>query len=257
MNIFQQLIKSLYSPKNIARFRFQGIGKTILYVFMIMLISTIPVIYHFTNMTLKGIEAGRQTIDQELPKFSINNGVLTSEKEEPVFVEKNGLTILIDPTNSLTEKELKQKGSLIALLKNEAVIASNGQLNKYDYSTFNGLSLNNNKISSFLKTIKSNIWIILPVLFIVYYIFVAAIGFIKVSIFALVGIALARTQSRKLSYRHSWRITAYAITLPTVFFAIMDLLRTTVPFSALLDWLIIIIMLYLSIKEIPGKKVQE
>ncbi|WP_174881655.1 DUF1189 family protein, partial [Metabacillus niabensis] len=40
MNIFKQLFTSIYSPRTISTFRFQGIGKTILFVFILTLVST-------------------------------------------------------------------------------------------------------------------------------------------------------------------------------------------------------------------------
>ncbi|MEH7657359.1 DUF1189 family protein, partial [Bacillus velezensis] len=42
MSIFTQLAKSVYSPKDMALFRFQKIGKTILYIMLLCLITTIP-----------------------------------------------------------------------------------------------------------------------------------------------------------------------------------------------------------------------
>ncbi|WP_245948404.1 DUF1189 domain-containing protein [Falsibacillus pallidus] len=256
LNIFKQFVKSLYSPKDIAKFRFQGIGKTILYIFLLMLISVIPVAYHFTSMTLAGLEAGQNTLTKDLPDFKIDGGQLQSDSSKPVFVKKDGMTIVLDSTGTVTDQELKEKENAIGLLQTEAVITANGKVQKYPYSTFNGLHITNKDISSFLKSFKDNIWIILPVLFLIYYLFVSAVGFIKVSIFALIGTVLAGIQSKKLPYRQSYRITAYAITLPTVFFALMDLLKTAVPLGAVLDWAVIMIMLTLVIKEMPKPKVK-
>ncbi|MGQ0517969.1 DUF1189 family protein, partial [Bacillus sp. D-CC] len=47
MSIFTQLVKSVYSPKDMALFRFQKIGKTILYIMLLCLITTIPRTFFF------------------------------------------------------------------------------------------------------------------------------------------------------------------------------------------------------------------
>ncbi len=59
---------------------------------------------------------------------------------------------------------------------------------------------------------------------------------------------------RKLSYKQVWTLTAYSYTIPTVFFMIMDLLKITVPGSFPLYIAVILIVLYLAIKEIPTPK---
>jgi hypothetical protein len=97
-------------------------------------------------------------------------------------------------------------------------------------------------------------WVGIPVLFIFYYLMVAAGGFIKISIFALFGLLLALRLGKKVNYRQSWRLTAYSITLPTMFFTIMAALKTTVPGGIFIDWIITLILLLLSIREIPSPK---
>ncbi len=51
-----------------------------------------------------------------------------------------------------------------------------------------------------------------------------------------------------------WKLSAYSLTLTTVFFAIMSALNTPVANSFLLNWVINFIFLYLVVKEIPAKK---
>lgn len=62
MNIFKQLFKSLYSPKDIAFYRFQGIGKTILYVFFLTLLSVIPTVYYFSAAVINGLDAAQTAV---------------------------------------------------------------------------------------------------------------------------------------------------------------------------------------------------
>ena len=59
MNIFKQLIVSLYSPKDIAKFHQQGIGKTILFVFFLTLIS-VPTHGRPEAQNIQEKEAGSQ-----------------------------------------------------------------------------------------------------------------------------------------------------------------------------------------------------
>ncbi|WP_146908421.1 DUF1189 family protein, partial [Bacillus paralicheniformis] len=54
--------------------------------------------------------------------------------------------------------------------------------------------------------------------------------------------------------KHLWVMSAYSITLATVFFAIMDALEAVVPSQFLLNWFVNFIILFLAIKETPSSK---
>ncbi|WML30690.1 DUF1189 family protein [Neobacillus sp. OS1-32] len=64
MNIFKQLVKSIYSPKDIALFRLQGIGKTILYVFLLTFISILPSIVFLSSALTSGLSTAKSFIQR-------------------------------------------------------------------------------------------------------------------------------------------------------------------------------------------------
>ena len=74
------------------------------------------------------------------------------------------------------------------------------------------------------------------------------------TVLALIGLAIKNLTGRKLTYRQLWRMAAYSETLPTVFFTIMAALKTYVPNSFIINWFVIIIVLYLAINETPKPK---
>ncbi|WP_456274025.1 DUF1189 domain-containing protein [Bacillus sp. AK031] len=254
MNIFKQLYKSLYSPKDIATFRFQGIGKTILYIFLLVLVSILPAAYNLTVFSNEAIEESMETVNNDLPPFLISNGVLTSETAEPVTIEKDNFTIVLDSSGEYQKADLVEEGNAVALLEDELAVVTAGQIQSYAYSMFDGLNADNEDIADFLESIDSLKGIILSVFIVILYLFSAGMTFIKVSIFALLGLLFANTINRNLPYRQSWRITAYSITLSTVFFTIMEMLNTFIPGSLFLDWIVIGLILYLTVKEIPQRK---
>ena len=49
-------------------------------------------------------------------------------------------------------------------------------------------------------------------------------------------------------------MATYSETLPTLFFTIMAAIKTTVPMSFLINWLVVIIILYVAINETPKPK---
>jgi hypothetical protein len=254
MNIFKQLYRSLYSPKDIAAFRFQGIGKTILYIFLLVLVSILPAAYNLTIFANKAIEESIETVEQDLPPFTIENGLLVSESQDPVTIEKQELTIFLDSTGTLEPKDLSEAVNAFALLKDEFGIVTAGEVQTYPYSLFDGLTADNGDIVNFLSSLDSLKGIILSVFIVILYLFSAGMTFIKVSLFAIIGLLFANVLNRKLPYRQAWRITAYSITLSTIFFTIMEMLNTFIPASFFLDWLVTSVVIYLSVKEIPQRK---
>jgi hypothetical protein len=86
------------------------------------------------------------------------------------------------------------------------------------------------------------------------FLFACAANFIEISLLAWVGLALKNLTQKNLHYRQLWRMAAYSETLPTLFFAIMAALKTAVPYSGLINWFVVIMVLLLAINEIPRPK---
>lgn len=254
MNIFMQFYKSIYSPKDIATFRFQGIGKTILYVFLLSLLSILPSVIFISSSISTGIDSVRAVIHDELPSFSIKNGQLSAKTSVPITINKNHFTIILDPTGAVTPKELDGSDNTFAILKNEFVFVAGGKAENYAYSMLNGTSVTSKDILHFVDMVNGVKGIFIPVIAFILYLFTSAASFIEVSILALIGLWLKNVAGRKLNYRQLWRMAAYSETLPTLFFTIMSAIKTNVPWSFFINWFIVILILYLVINEIPKPK---
>ncbi len=254
MNIFKQLYKSLYSPKDIALFRFQGIGKTILYVFFLTLLSLLPAIYYLSSGVVTGLDAIQNSIENELPSFQITNGELQSDEKAPIIINKDGFTINFDSTGTVTIDDLSKNNEAIAILKNEAYFIANGQVQSFPYSIVKEVSITNDDVLSFFQSIDSSLVIIIPIMIAIIYVLTLGLNFIQISVLALLGLVLTKMLTRNIQYQHLWRISAYSVTLPTIFFTIMEGLKTAVPSGALINWFVAFIVLFLAIKEIPLPK---
>ncbi len=254
MNIFKQFYKSTYSPKDIASFRFQGIGKTILFIFFLTLVSILPSIFFLGTAITDGIDTAKSVIKDQLPAFAIENGRLSAETNAPVTINKKNFTIVLDPTGSVSEKELEGTDNTFAILKNEFVFLAGGQTNTYDYAMFNDMNITSKDLLNFLNTLSDLKMIIIPGISLFLYLFSSAASFVEVTIFALFGLSLKNLAERRLNYRQLWIMTAYAETLPTLFFTIMAAVKTTVPWGFLLNWFVVVVVLFLAINETPKPK---
>ncbi|ANB58201.1 hypothetical protein GFC29_1728 [Anoxybacillus sp. B7M1] len=258
MNLFMQLWKSLYSPKDIARFRFQKIGRSILYIFLLSLITSLPTTYYFTTSFIEGTRYTGGLLQNDIPSFTIENGSLHSSASEPIVMNEQGLTIVFDSTGKMTKEEVERLGTAIGLLKHEAVLVTNSQLQSYNYSMFpQDTKLTDQDVHSFIQTVQSLLPVLIPLAFLFLYIFTSASKFIGVCVLAFIGLILKGTLDKKISYRHTWVMSAYSITLSTIFFAIMEMMHTAVPYAPFLHWFVSITVLFLAIREIPSPKAHD
>lgn len=254
MNIFKQLIRSLYSPKDISVFRFQGIGKTILYVFFLTLLSIIPSFIYLQSAITNGVNAARDTIDKDIPSFTIQEGQLQSDMKTPITLNKEGFSIIFDSTGEVEENDLQNIDNAIAFLKHDFFFIAGGEVQSFSYSMVEDVNITKNDLIHLVNSIDSSLIIIIPILFLVIYLFSSAVKFIEISILALLGLIMKNRTGRKLNYGHIWRMSAYSVTLPTIFFTIMSAIQTQVPSTFLIHWAVALIVLYLAIKETPQAK---
>lgn len=254
MNIFKQLVLSLYSPKAIATWRTQGIGKTILFVFLLTLISILPTVFHLSTAITSGVEMAKETISEEIPNFTIVDGELQTDESKPVTIEKSDFTIIFDPTGEIQPNQLDSSLNSIAFLRNDFIITTAGTAEELSYSMVTDMKITKDDFVNFIDTMNSMLPVILSVIIIAIYLFSSALKFIGISVLALIGTLLNSNHSEKLKYRHLWRIAAYSVTLPTIFFMVMDIFQTAVPFGFVLNWFVSILVLILAIKEIPQSK---
>jgi hypothetical protein len=254
MNIFKQFYKSIYSPKDIASFRFQGIGKAILFVFLLTLISILPSIFFLGTAITDGIDSAKSVIQHQLPPFSIKNGQLNAEANAPVTINNKNFTIVLDPTGAVTANKLDGTDNTFAILKNEFVFIAGGNTETYDYSMLSDIQITSKDFLQFLNTLNNLKMILIPGLSLFLYLFSSAANFFEISILALFGLTLVNLSGRRLNYRQLWIMTAYSETLATLFFTIMSALKTTVPGGFLLNWFVVMTVLYLAINETPKPK---
>ncbi|WP_456278271.1 DUF1189 domain-containing protein [Bacillus sp. AK128] len=254
MGIIQQWIKSLYSPKDIAKLRFQTIGKTILYVFLLTFLSIIPTSIYNSMDIVKAVNVFDEIIDTTLPDFSIEDEKLVSNIEEPTLYNVNGIYVLFDPTGEWTVEELEKYENSIGFLSSELAYHSNQFTQSLPYDMLGDLPLTKDTLSEYVETFSGILPILLSLIILASYLFAAAIKFIEISIFALFGLSIASLLKRNLPYRRLWVLSAYCITLAVTFLMLMNLMKINVISSYFVYWFVTLIMLYLTLKEIPIKK---
>ena len=109
-------------------------------------------------------------------------------------------------------------------------------------------SYNIQGLTEYLKDIQ---WLLYPFAFILLTLTSTILIFIRISIYAFVGVALLKIMQRRGEYRHMWRTAALAITWATLLTVLFSILNISSIFSSLLGILITIIILILATTKYP------
>ena len=255
MNIFSQFVKSLYSPKHIASFRFQGIGKTILYAFLLSLLSILPSAIYLSNAIIDGADHMAKALTTEFPDFEIKDGRLNSAEELPVVIKDDIATFHFDSTGSLTANDITSPTGIdFGILQDEFVIAADGESQTISYSMIPGLELTNEKASDFIKSAKSSLYIFIGLFILIMYLITSAIFFLEITLLAYLGGIFISAMNRKANFGQQWRIATYSFTLAVTFFTFMNFIQVPVIGDVYVKWFITLMMIYLTVKEMPIPK---
>ncbi|MTH52435.1 DUF1189 domain-containing protein [Bacillus mangrovi] len=256
LNLFKQFIKSLYSPRDIASFRFQGIGKSILYVFLLCLLSIVPASVYGSIVISGGIAAAEKA-STSLPDFTIQNGQLTAETDKPVEMKQGDIILVLDPTGTFTRNEIEQKQNAIGILKDEFVFATNGISQVLPYSGAGDIAVNKDQLVSLAQQAGDLQAAFIGGFVFILYLISSFSKFVEVTVLALLGLIIRNMLRKKISFKQSWVMAAYAVTLATIFFTVMSALQASVPSQGLVLWFVHVVILYLAVKEVPSKKEPE
>ncbi|CAM3798741.1 DUF1189 domain-containing protein [Alkalicoccus chagannorensis] len=250
MNIFQKLVKSIYSPEAIAGFRQTHPGKAVLYIFLLMLIATLPVIITTIFLINSLIDSGGDYLD-EMPDFTIEDGTLESGLDEPMREEIDGMTIVVDDTGETSVGDLDGKGDVIALLERNAVFSVGGIADQLGYQEF-GLDVSKEEIESFYLTIDGLSGLLAAGAALLIYLFNTGSKFIGVLFLSLIALLMKRSRAPHLRYRDCFVLSAFTVTMPTLLFAALEAFGIIFPFQFAFYWIIAVVMLNLVMKHVPS-----
>lgn len=228
-NFFKKFINCIYNLKSLVMYPKYGIGKAILYVFiMTAIFGTLRglIIGYNTNKELSDLST---TLQSEEYKFNIENGILNLEKS-PLKVESTSTLIYIDGDKNLNEiNELREivihNDNNILFLKDGICI----QTGEYKQQAYYKDLLGNNKLdnktlyeqSSYIKKMVLAILI----MYTIFFTFInLLINCLFVTAFASVVLIIMKVF---MKYSVLYSLSLYVSTLPFIFQTILQIVFPT------------------------------
>jgi hypothetical protein len=230
------------------------VGSAILYVFILMLLSTLPAAIMLGQSFSSAVSGFEESMKDNLPDFTLENGVLRSPESKPVVSEGDGFYFIFDPHDQVSLDQTREYDDVISFDSDRAIIRSAGNEDAVTYSSLGAKNLTKDDLLAAIQSFDGMLPILLPVLYVITYILIAGAAFTGVSLLAVIGLVMKNSMRRRLQYKQLWVMSIYSITLPVAFFTVMSLLKTSVPYSFFIFTGVSMIILYLSIKEVPEQK---
>ncbi|MBO8156080.1 MAG: DUF1189 domain-containing protein [Bacillaceae bacterium] len=250
-NIVQQFLYSFYHYKNVSVFRFQKIGRSIGYIFLLTLIATIPLMINTSIQSSKALNSVNDEILSQVPDFSVDDGTLKL-KGHDLYMTNHGSVLF---TNQEEWENGVSDGIVFSKTK-ISLVADSSPVSEFQYSLLGLGNASKQQVLETIQTIQSLKWFILIIYFSFYYLFAVGVKFIEVSILAALGLYLKTKMNKNINYQQSWNLSAYALTIPAILVAWADAAPVTLPFSGLVFWGGAGIILYRIMTYIPSPKTQ-
>ncbi len=229
MNVFSELIHSVYDLKSYGIFLKDKKRKTFLFGFLLVLIYfLVTVILPFVQFQVS--TGGFVRIVEELvPDFTIADGRLDMEKQ---FEYAEGDTyIFIDTKNEDMAQEkvienLRRYSTVMILDSRNVIVKSNGQVQTLDIDDLD-FEITKSELVEMAKPIVS---LVLGLVMIIAFIFMEASFFFGVLFVGLFGMIVASCLQAKLTFGELYKLGIYTRTTPLIIKAVFSFLPVGIPF---------------------------
>jgi len=252
LTFWKKLKYSIFDFEKYQEMAAEKIGKTIVYIIILMVIFNIVTAGIYTYKAYGIVNETKKYISENIETIEFKNGKLTvigtnnENKIEKEPDEKTAVKVIIDTNNisneTINEYVKKIESNTIGILVlNDRILLSNTLLttpNEYKYTDitnkFGGLNdldkqgIINTLSGDTLKIILGSVFmIIFSYLFIIY---LSSI-LIDVLLFSILGHAIALITRIKLRYSALYNIAAYALTLPIILNLIYFIVNSLIGFE--------------------------
>ncbi|MCE5219737.1 MAG: DUF1189 domain-containing protein [Clostridium sp.] len=232
-------------------FLVQGLGKSILYIFLVTLIfSTI------TNINTIGkfnseVSSMQAIFIHSAPNFELKNGLLSVESDSPIYYKHNGEQLIVDTSGKTSKSILDPYSDAIYINSDEITIRQNySTLQTLKFTDFTEFNLTNKTLQSALSILKT----IFPIILLI---FEPIFSFLLnlISGFLILGplcLNISSIMGVKLKYSKTCTLSFYAMTLPLLLESLLNISEIDLPEFSVIFYIVALIYCGLAIKEIKN-----
>ncbi|EIT85183.1 hypothetical protein A374_10585 [Fictibacillus macauensis ZFHKF-1] len=248
------IFKKSLLPSTLSQLRFSSVKKAIGYLFVLILLTSLPYSIILSATIQEGVHAFKEGITTGISSFTIEKGQFHSELTQPLISQHNGVTVIFDSTGTYSPQDVLKQKNVIAFLQKDIIFSLQNTSQISPYASLFKEKLTKKEVEGWIAHYESLLWIIYSLIIIGSYLFALLLKFIGVSVLAIIGLVLASILRKNINYQRLWILAAYTVTLPTILFAVFQLVSLNLPFSFSLYWGFAIVLFYLVLRKIPSAK---
>lgn len=252
MGIVHKFAYSFFDFTAYKEFVIQGLGKAILYCFLITLIFTTITNIKMINLFNSDISSVQATFEHSAPNFELKNGVLSVDNNEPVYYKHDELMLIVDTSG-------KTSTSVLDSYNDGIYIDSNSVTFRQNYKTIQTLKLSDlsewNITNAHVKYLFESLKLVIPIVLLIITPIASFLANL-ISIFAILApfsLSVSTFMGVKLSYTKACTLSCYAITLPLLLEALLNVSGINIPDFYVIFYIIAAVYCGLAIKEIKNK----
>ncbi|MFB5087893.1 DUF1189 family protein [Psychrobacillus sp. PGGUH221] len=118
----------------------------------------------------------------------------------------------------------------------------------------NGISIQQANMEGLLEYFQEIQWLLYPFSFIFLFVLNTLLIFVRISIFAYVGVIILSLLKRKGEYRHLWRSTLFASTIPMLISVVVAFFNISTGYIQFFIYFVTFVYLFLACKHYPIKR---
>ena len=253
INFFQRIKKSIFELEDYGFFLGEKLSVAFKYLFLLTLLISLLVTGSISFMISKILNKGLNYLENEFPEFSFSNGVLDVTRYEEGYDSEFDFKIIVDTKSEVNEENIKkyknklyQASNGVILLKDKFIVSFQGSELENSYTSIitsnnevENINLEELSITSKQDVIAeiNNLGITRIVLSYAALIFVALVFanlmFVLSDVFVLtlLGLISAKICGVNFKVDPMMTLSIYALTLPLLIDAILDIVLLTTGFS--------------------------
>lgn len=257
MNVFKELVLSVYDFKSYKEFLKNKGGKVFLAGLILM------VVYFFLTMIVPFIglaaEGGGLTenIERYVPEFELSDGTLWVE--EPFEFEDGGMYVCIDtdPTSVFYDTDeigyyISDYSQVILMDSEKIIIKDNGEIQGMYFSDL-GWDFDKDDLMGFVPYVYG-----IVVCFMIFaFLFMTGLFFFGVLFVALIGMIVASCMKYQLTFGQLYQLGIYARTLPLLIKAVVSFLPFSIPMFWIINFGLSVLYLVLAIQKMKEQDLQQ
>jgi len=228
--------------------------KVINYLLLIVLILGLPVLLSVVFDFNRGVDDFISEFHKEIPDFVLKNGELTMSGEMPLVFEGDGSAVYIDTSGETDDSVLDDYDFGIYFSKTEMVSKqSTVEKQTFSYSVFQEQEIHKADVENYLSDSKKFVGFMI-IFFGLIYFFLA-----KLCTAALLGIVcrlFSSIQNISLRYGQVFKITVFALTIPTLFQALHQILAPGFIYGWSIYYSIALLYLWFAVRANRSKIVE-